>query len=372
MPAAAQPVVDHARTILFAPGERFLVRRVPLDPTADVTSQVELALETLSPFPLAQLYHGYIADPEHRSALIYAAFRRNFSAEETAGWSDAWAVLPDFAAALRPATKPPAGSVAWRSGGRIAVAAWDGASAVPALVQVRAGDEAAADGVVAEARRRAGLDGSAAHRASASVPETVADKRGVTVRLPDAALESGFDLVALRAADIRDRAVVAARERRVRQDRLTWGVFSGILAMLAACLALEVGLVGLGRILRSARTEQESRQPAVARIQAAHGLAGRLEQVSAERLMPFEMLAALNARRPASIEFTRVTTGGAWQLQIDGQTANVRDLSDYESELRRLAPLERVGIRDQRTRDGLTTFTLEVSFKPGWAREGGA
>lgn len=357
--------------VILAPGERFLVRRIAIDPSGDVAAQVELALESLSPFPFAQLYHGHVLDLEHRMALVFAAHRRNFTAEETAGWNDAVAVVPDFAAALRPAAKPAAGALLRQREGRAEVIMWDGTSAVPALVQVRAGESDAADALLAEARQRVGLGAAASTRRSSAAATLARAKGIVTIRLDDGAAESAFDLAALRAADVRDREVVAARDKRVRQDRVTWGVFAGVLAALAACVALEGLLVGLNRRLGSERADQAAQVPAIERIQAAHSLAGRLEQVSTERLMPFEMLATLNEKRPRTVEFTRVTTEGTWQLQIDAQTANVLDLNDYEAELRRLAPLERVTVRDQRTRDGLTTFRLEVSFKPGWARGGG-
>ena len=56
--------------------QRFFVRVVPVAgaaTAADVAMQVDLALETLSPFPPAQLYHGYYWVPGADRVLIEAA-----------------------------------------------------------------------------------------------------------------------------------------------------------------------------------------------------------------------------------------------------------------------------------------------------------
>ena len=91
----------------------FFTRAVPIAPeatAAEVASQVEIALEALSPFPLAQLYHGYFWTPAATHALIFAAYRRRFTAEQTDLWADAELVLPAFATvlghAVTPATMP--------------------------------------------------------------------------------------------------------------------------------------------------------------------------------------------------------------------------------------------------------------------------
>ena len=49
-------------TVCLLPDALFFTRAIPIaaeTPAADVASQVELALESLAPFPVAQLYYGY-------------------------------------------------------------------------------------------------------------------------------------------------------------------------------------------------------------------------------------------------------------------------------------------------------------------------
>jgi hypothetical protein len=46
---------------------------------AEVVSLVGLALEGLSPFPLAQLYYGYFWPEGATQVLAYASYRRRFT-----------------------------------------------------------------------------------------------------------------------------------------------------------------------------------------------------------------------------------------------------------------------------------------------------
>ena len=79
----------------------FFTRAVPVTKgatPAQAASELELALEGISPFPLAQLYYGWFWVPGAEHALVFASYRRRFTAEQTAGWEAAELVLPAFAA----------------------------------------------------------------------------------------------------------------------------------------------------------------------------------------------------------------------------------------------------------------------------------
>src|SRR5437868_5144117 len=94
---AAPPAAQ--RDVVLVPGDRFFVWPVPLLADTPAASQVELALEEHSPFPLAQLLHGYVA-PRGDAALAYASYRRRFEREEVESWTAAEVVLPTFLALL--------------------------------------------------------------------------------------------------------------------------------------------------------------------------------------------------------------------------------------------------------------------------------
>ena len=374
MPQESSPVTSppaRPGTIVLAPGEKFFVRRVPLAPDGDIGTQVELSLEGLSPFPAGQLFHGFRTDAARTQALVFAAYRKGFSAEESAAWVDAMAVLPDFSAWLAGATTPAASVCLHEQGGRLTAVAWDGRSELPAAILVRRAGAAEADALVAEARTKAGLSAGVPVKRFQAAVETVREKREVIVRLAAGGVEARFNEAALGQADVRDKTVLTERRRTLRRDTLLWRGFATILGGLAACVVLELGLLAAHGWLKVRQRELEALKPVVEQINVAQSMAKRLEEISAQRVQPFEMLAELQGKRPKSIEFIRASTSGLWRMDIEGQTANAGDLRDFEADVRKLAAIEHVEVRDPRTREGLTTFVLEVTFKPGWLKAGG-
>ena len=87
----------------------FFVRSVAVaegTSAADVAAQAELAIEALAPFPVAQLYYGHYWKAGATSVLIYAAYRKRFTADEVSTWADAEAVLPNFVTVLTGSPAP--------------------------------------------------------------------------------------------------------------------------------------------------------------------------------------------------------------------------------------------------------------------------
>lgn len=62
--------------VVLLPSDRFFVRLVPLAAGVAQASQISLALETLAPFPPAQLYYGWLLAPAGDQALVFAAYRQ--------------------------------------------------------------------------------------------------------------------------------------------------------------------------------------------------------------------------------------------------------------------------------------------------------
>src|SRR5258708_10466870 len=90
-----------SRTIVFLPDHLFFIRSIPVDTSAGpIAVQIELALEGLSPFAVAQLYYGYFLPPGAKSALVFAAYRKRFTQEQTDAWANADCVIPAFTALL--------------------------------------------------------------------------------------------------------------------------------------------------------------------------------------------------------------------------------------------------------------------------------
>ncbi len=361
--------------VILLSGERFFVRRINLVGGTAMNTQIELALETLSPFSLEQLYHGCVLSETRSHALVYAAYRRNFPAAEQSTWNNTPSVLPKFlywTVARR--AQPGSAAIIHENEDHITAIAWDEVSELPYLILSRSinGDNAAETRaqLLAEVSRRTGIPTDQINQKRGKISAVSFDKNGLTltgledqrVNLPTANLAH---------ADIRDKGLLATRQNEQRQTTLLWRLFATAVIALAACGVIEGGLQVSSVILSGKKEQLAAQAPAVQQIESAQVLATKLEKMTAQQLRPFEMLAVINRSRPASVEFLRVSTNGPLRLDIEAQTKDAGDLRNYENALRQTAGIEQVELRDPRMRSGRTSFQLRVSFKPNWSQEAG-
>lgn len=371
---SASPPSTTGQKIVLLPAAKFFVRRILLAAGQDAGAQAELALETIGPFAPGQLYHGCHVSPDGTEALVFAAYRRNFPPVETSGWPDAEAVLPVFAFWL--GQSAPSVPEVWlhESAGGLAAIFWDGRGRAPAGVIARETGGPPSDAVrnelTQEACRRLGAPTAIVRTYPGDPAPGGFTKEGLTLVLGNRA--AVFTPAQLRLLDVRDKTELAARVIRGRRDRRLWLGFAATAAALAACLAGELGLAVSRALLARQRAQLESAGDEVRRIEQASQLVLRLEQLAGQSLRPFEMLALLNTARPASLEFVRASTVGPLQMEIEAQSGNASDPQAYEQALRRVAAVGQVELRNLRTSGGRTTFLVAVTFKPGFAGQGGA
>jgi hypothetical protein len=365
-----KPSASARKRAVLLPDHAFFVRVVPLAAgtlPAGISEQVELVLEGLTPFAVAQLCYGYFAVPGAGRVLVYAAYRRKFTVEDAKTWADADVVLPAFAACLGlvPA-KPHALLVT--GPGFITAIGWDGRDAVPALVRTRTFE------AEAPAAERAAVEAElAAQMKDFPVPVNVAAQAEMVSRIGDSGLEfsvggvaSRFDGTQLDAIDVRDKAELSARRSARARDLILWRAFLGSAAAIAAAVVLQLGLQG-GRLwLKSQALRAAAQAPAVQKIETGQNLANRIEELSTRRLMPIRMMEIVNdpLKRPKTIQFLRVATKGLYVMEIEGQTSVTPDVFNYQAALKDLPACERVELGQTTDRGGITRFTLTVTFKP--------
>lgn len=359
-----------AAKVIFAPADRFFVRVVSLAPDLDPASQVELALESMAPFPPSQLYWGCWVAPDRTVAVVYAAHRRRFTAEETADWEKADWVVPGLLPLL--GTAPGQNVVRlWNDGARLVGVAWNGTSAYPAAVLARPLSEDAPDDVgrqlAGELRARAGLATEPRIESVAGAPRMNHERAGLSFELGDAAgamvVQAQVSAADGDLLDVRDQAFLAEQRRQRRRAAVIWRAFLACGGLAAAALLLDVGALGLSRVAQAQQAVNEARAQLVTRLETANGLANRLEELTERRLRFFEMLDAVNRPRPGSILFTRVASSGRTGLEIEAQTGAAGDIGAYESELRLLPNIGSIEVRDLRAREGVTTFGMVLAFK---------
>lgn len=358
--------------VALLPDALFFTRSVPVAKgatPAEAGAQVELALESASPFPLAQLYFGWFWTPGAENALVFASYRRRFTTEQAAAWAGAELVLPAFGALLG-AEVEPATTILLQAPDGLTAVHWENPP-VPSKVRFlplppESTDEeriAAREALLREmggSRQVIELDAMPAADAATSDREMVFRAGDFVSRLPAGRTS---------ALDVRDKGELAALRVARKRDVVLWRVMLGCAAALVLLTLGEFALVG-GRMWNDVRLAKvRGQKSTVDKIMASQSLATRIEELATKRLLPFEMITELydQNRKPPEITFTRVVTlpqTGKYTLTVDATSTNVGLVSVYETTLRALPTIERVDVRDFRTRGETATFTLVVTFKP--------
>lgn len=358
------------RQVVLLSDALFFMRSMPVvegATAADVAAQAELAVESLAPFPVTQLYYGHFWRPGAAHAFVYAAYRKRFTVAEVEGWGGAEAVLPAFTAVLRKADVP-APTTLWLvpgEGGITGVYFADG-SGVPAQVRVEPVPPEATEADRAAAReallRAFPEKGAIVELEAAPAFDTASPQGGFVFRA--GVHETHFDAADIAPLDVRDKDELAARRRARARDVILWRALVGALLLIGLSALLELLLAG-GALWQKRRLALQERQtPVVDAIMTSQALATRIDELSTKRLLPFEMLATINTVRPRTILFTRTATSGLHTLEIEAQTPASGDIDAFRAALNGLPACQRAEVQDQRSRDGVSTFRLVVTFRP--------
>lgn len=359
--------------VVLLPDALFFSRAVSITAgatAAEAATQVELALEAVSPFPLAQLYYGWFWTPGSEQALAYAAYRRRFTSDQIAEWADAELVLP-VSAALSGATVKPATTVMLAETDGITAVHW-ATAAGPSRVLFRPLPVEATDDDRARVReeilREFGGSKNVVDLVEPPAPVPARTDREVGFRAGDftATLPSSV----AGSLDVRDKADLAALRGARRRDVMLWRVVLGCAAALLLLGVGELALLG-GKAWQKTRIERlNARRPAVEKIEAAAELANRIHDLVNKRLLPLEMLTVLVGvnleRKPPEIFFTRVETrpaAGLYTLFIQAQTTNPAQIPVYEAQLNAMPELARP-VKVTISSGAGERFELEVTFKP--------
>ena len=351
------------------PGNRFFVRRLSVEGD-DVPGQVNLALEAISPFPLEQMLVGFVTSADGKQVLAYAAHRRRFTAEESFAWPEDCQVVPEFLALCghRPAAD---GIVVHRNDERLTALAWKAGDALPAAIVVAEladTDEAA---IAREAATRADL-------AAETPVENVTGVLAGAIVEGDLILKGEFEGTftipqkGLDDSDIRDSDFLAERRKKERLNLILWNAARLGAAVLVVSLLLDIagGVVGMRRA--SLEVANEARRPLVEDIEASQAITSRILELGVKRLLPIEMLALVNEKRPATVEFTNIqceikkakdSTIAKPVMTVDAKTPNAGDISDFLKAVQAMPEVEAATNSEPRVRETSTTFRLEIIFK---------
>jgi hypothetical protein len=351
------------------PGNRFFVRRLAVE-GEDVPGQVNLALEAISPFPLEQMLVGFVTSADGKQVLAYAAHRRRFTAEESFAWPEDCQVVPEFLALCghRPAA---GGIVVHRGEERLTALAWKAGEELPAAIVVAELADADEAGLAREAAARADL------AADSPVENLTGALTGSLVEgdlILKGEYEGTFTIPkkGLDDSDIRDSDFLAERRKKERLNLILWNIARAGVAVLVLSLLLDIAGFVVGLRSHALEVANEGRQALVEDIEESQKITDRILELGVKRLLPMEMLALVNEKRPATVEFTNVhcevkklkdSVLTKPIMTVDARTPNAGDISDFLKAVQAMPEVEAVTNTEPRVRDTSTTFRLEITFK---------
>lgn len=358
--------------VALLPDALFFTRAVPIAAgatAAEATQQVELALEAVSPFPLAQLYYGWFWQPGAEHAFVFAAYRRRFTSDQTSEWAGAELVLP-ASVALFGAEVQPATTVVLHAPEGMTAIHWETAG-VPTRVLFRPLDPEASDEERDRLRNElvSAMGGSktVVDVAALPAPEPVATDREIVFRAGD--FVSRLPAPVAASLDVRDKGELLALRNARKRDVVLWRTALAAAASLLLLLFLEFSLVGGGMWQKVRIAQLNGRKPVVDKIKASDDMANRIDALVNNRLLPLEMVTVLvgtdTARKPADITFTKVETrpaSGLYTLFIDAQTTNTALIPAYVSQIRALP--EVLEAKEFLLTGQGDRFQMTITFKP--------
>lgn len=361
------------RYVVVLSDQRFFVRTVPLAPAeaGDKTApgdreQVEIALEALAPFPMSQLYWGYWTRLGCDRALVFAAYKKRFTADETAEWGEAEWVAPRFGALL--AGKAPEPATTWivRADDGLTALHFADSSGLPTRVETLALDDTAAEPAWTAARD-ALLRRTGGTRVVIDIDRLEIDpgKPGDDeLQIKRGDHEFALDLNDAQKLDVRDGSELLARARARTRDMWLWRglVAAGVLLVLS--LLGEAGLLGSEMWQKGRKVVIARQVPVVSEIETADRLATQVERLRTQRLRPFEMIALVDRPRPASVIFTSTTATDLYTMEIEAETDVPTDVNIYISALTDLGGIARVETQRNDLKGSRATVRLLVTFSP--------
>jgi hypothetical protein len=380
MPASLARVLKASPPeVIFALGSAFFTRRVALPPSiqpAEVEGFVELTFESLSPFPTDQLYYGYVSAEAGDAVFIYAAYRRRFSAEAIRNWPEAAYVVPAFLPFLREIHEVDT-TVLLELGGELTAMSFKAGQQLPERVLSRPIPETANESLKNEwiEKSRAGFQDAGLRfeneerRAGSWLVQEAPNNLSFELQSGEESIDPvETQLVSvseLWTMDIRDPDFVRSRKQAAKIDRFMWRGIIGIAAALMILFAGEILLLS-GRIFVVMMGDiVVRREPEVVRIEERQGIVERLAEFDRSNLIPFQMLQSISPVKPRSVYFTSAKTEGHNSMIIDANTMNVGDVNQFESTLRGMNEVQSVEVRNLKSRENGTSFTLVLTFKPG-------
>lgn len=362
--------------IILIPGERFFSEKISLPEEIlpkNLDSFLEITIEGLSPFPVDQLYWGYLYDKTEGAVLLYAMYSERLSLEEqTVLLEDQIAyVFPSFIPAYGQRYQEPTVSFISAEGSMTALF-WNTESSIPShIASVSLGESPE----YAREKLLHSIDSEGYNIQSGywelQRTDLLSNKsvRFESVYHSDKESKTNHILILTEKdaltwnADIRPRLLTREKHKQEKTARILWlGTLAASVAFGIFLLIEILDLIG-NSYLASKKAHFQKQVAKVKFIEGQESLVQKIERLGHNYYGPLKVLDLLNNYRPKKVYFTSVDLGSKNDAVIEGVAQSVDDLNKYTDDLNNSGLVEKFDVGQIVSRQGRITFKMDITFK---------
>ena len=130
----------------------------------------------------------------------------------------------------------------------------------------------------------------------------------------------------------------------------------------------EIGLLVLKNWNTKTLLVALEKKPLAEDVEQKSDILAKINQITTNQLLPFQMLDIVNQFRPDSVYFTRFIAEGGNAIQVEAVGLPTSDINGFQEALRELDLISTVTISNNRVANNQSAFRLRVEFKPGALR----
>lgn len=127
----------------------------------------------------------------------------------------------------------------------------------------------------------------------------------------------------------------------------------------------EVGLFALNKWNASRLLIALEKRPLAEEVEQKSNILAKINQITTNQLLPFQMLDVVNQYRPDSVYLTRFLAEGGNAIQVEAVGLPTSDINGFQEALREDEIISSVTISNNRVANNKSSFRLRVEFKPG-------
>jgi hypothetical protein len=144
-----------------------------------------------------------------------------------------------------------------------------------------------------------------------------------------------------------------------------WRATLAIILLFFILAAGEIGLLAFTKWNEKQLQFALEKEPQASEVMQKSDILAKINQITTNQLLPFEMLTIVNQYLPETIYFTRFTADGGNSIQVEAVGLPSSDINGFQEVLRGVEVISSVTISNNRVANNLSSFRMRIEFQPG-------